>query len=582
MRGPIVSTFLAALLVLPGCTGLAGNGTDGMGPIGATNGGAGSMTPPAMNAAGNAGTSSPNAAAGAGGAGSTAPSTAPIATPALARLSTLQWANTVRVLLQLSDPGDLDNALTKDAVVRFDNEADSLFVGQDLHDDLQSEAERLAALVTATPASVAKLVPAGAPTDTAGKAQAYLKDFGRRAFRRPLTADEMQTYVTLFNQGPTLTTGMGAFEAGMRVTLEAFLQSPDFLYRTSIGGTALAGKARLNDFEIAANLSYALTNYPPDTTLAAAADQSALGAAGALETQAKRLIATDSGKSAVDRFFFQYFGLGQYDTLQKDPTIAPQFTETTGPQLHAEAQQLLQYLFAQNLGLKDIFTTTVGFVNAPVAKLYGLTGTFNADSWTQVSMDQRPGVLSRLGFLSYYAHQTLQDSIHRGANINSRILCTELSPPPNVVIPALPAQDPTLTNRELVTSFTEGCGRACHTPFINPAGFAFESFDGIGTFRTTENGKPIDTSGTYAFQDGPKSFANLAEFTQLLASSPQAHACYNKKWAADLYARLPRQSDETVIADLTQRSVAQHLSSQDVVLALVTNDAFSTRIQGAQ
>ncbi len=307
MRGPLVSTYIAAAFVLSGCTGLAGNGSDGMGPIGATEGGAGGMPPPAMNAAGNAGTSNPTPGAGAGGAGgaeSPPVSTAPVATPAIARLSTLQWANTVRALLQLPSPGDLDNALTKDAVVRFDNEADSLFVSQDLHDDLQSEAERLAALVTATPANVAKLVPAGAPTDTAGKAKAYIEDFGRRAYRRPLTADEVQAYITLFNQGPTLTSGMGAFEAGMRVTLEAFLQAPDFLFRTSIGGTATSGKARLNDYEIAANLSYALTNGPPDATLAAAADQSALSAAGALEAQAKRLIATDGGKSAVDRFFF--------------------------------------------------------------------------------------------------------------------------------------------------------------------------------------------------------------------------------------------------------------------------------------
>jgi Protein of unknown function (DUF1592)/Protein of unknown function (DUF1588)/Protein of unknown function (DUF1595)/Protein of unknown function (DUF1585)/Protein of unknown function (DUF1587) len=584
MRGPLVSTFIAAAFVLPGCTGLAGNGSDSMGPIGATTGGAGSVPPPAMNAAGNAGTTSPTpgAGAGAGGVGSTPASTAPVATPTIARLSTLQWANTVRALLQLPDPGDLDNSLTKDAVVRFDNEADSLFVSQDLHDDLQSEAERLAALVTATPANVAKLVPAGAPSDTAGKAKAYIQDFGRRAYRRPLTADEVQAYTTLFNQGPTLTSGMGAFEAGMRVTLEAFLQAPDFVYRTSIGGAAVAGKAHLNDYEIAANLSYALTNSPPDATLSAAADQSALSAAGAIEAQAKRLIATDGGKSAVDRFFFQYFGLGQYDTLQKDPAIAPQFTAATGPQLHAEAQQLLQYLFAQNLGLKEIFTSTVGFVNAPVAKLYGLSGTFDANSWTQVTLEQRPGVLSRLGFLSYYAHQTLQDSIHRGANINSRILCTELSPPPGIAIPPLPAQDPSQTNRELVTAFTEGCGRACHTPYINPAGFAFESFDGVGAYRSTENGKPIDTSGSYTFEAGPKSFANLAEFTQLLASSPQAHACYTKKWAADLYARKPRQNDEAVIATLAQRSVDQHLSSQDVVLSLVTNDAFSTRIEGAQ
>jgi Protein of unknown function (DUF1592)/Protein of unknown function (DUF1588)/Protein of unknown function (DUF1595)/Protein of unknown function (DUF1587)/Protein of unknown function (DUF1585) len=504
-------------------------------------------------------------------------------TPTLMRLSTLQWANTIRDLLQLPDPGDLDNALTKDAVVRFDNEADSLFVSQALHDDLQEEAERLAGLVTADPTAVARLVPAGAPSDTVGKASAYIQDFGRRVYRRPLTASEVQDYLTLFNQGPTLTTGMGAFEAGMRVTLEAFLQSPYFLYRTGFGGAAVAGHARLTDYEIAANLSYALTNGPPDATLAAAADQSALADADAITAQAKRLLPSDAGKAAVNRFYFQYFGLGQYDTLQKDPMVAPQFTAATGPLLDNEAQQLLQYLFSQNLGLQEIFTTPVGLVNAPVASRYGLPGSFDANTWTQVTFaaPARPGILSRLGFLAYYGHEALQDTIHRGANINSRILCTELSPPPNIQIPPLPAQDPTKTNRELVTEFTETCGAACHVPYINPAGFAFENFDGLGTYRTVENGKPIDSSGEYSFEDGPKKFANLDEFTQLLAHSSQAHNCYTKKWAADLYARIPRQADENLAAALAQKSISDHLSSIDVVLALVSDDAFVTRVEGS-
>jgi hypothetical protein len=580
-------------LLLAGCTSGGASGPGSFGGTTSTSGGTGNGTIPGggigSSAAGAGSTpvgdsgGTGSSTAGASGTGSV-PSTAAVATPTLSRLSVLQWASSIRSLLALANPGDLDNALTKDAVVRFDNEADSLFVGQDLHDDLQSQAERLAALVTADPASVARLVPAGAPTDTAGKAKAYIQDFGRRAYRRPLSPDEVQDYVTLFNQGPTLTTGLAAFEAGMRVTLEAFLQSPNFLYRTGFGGAAIAGRARLTAYEIAANLAYALTNAPPDALLSAAADQAALGSASAIQPHAQRLIVTDAGKAAVDRFYFQYFGLGQYDTLQKDPALAAQFTDATGAQLHAEAQQLLQYLFSQNLGLREIFTTPIGFVNAPVAKLYGLTGTFTADTWTQISFDTtpRPGILSRLGFLSYYAHQTLQDSIHRGANINSRILCTELSPPPNIQIPALPAQDPTRTNRELVSSFTEACGAACHKPYINPAGFAFENFDGLGTYRTTENGKPIDTSGTYSFQSGPLAFADLKAFTELLAGSSQAHACYTKKWAADLYARVPRQGDEQVVAGLAQRSVDQHLSSMAVVLALVSDDAFSTRVEGAQ
>lgn len=570
MKAFLLSTLLAGVFSLPACTGVV-------------NGGSGDSDAKPSSFSGGS-TNTPGSDGTTGGAGATMPfqSDAEATTPTLARLSTLQWANSIRALLQLPNPGDLDNALTKDAVVRFDNEADSLFVGQALHDDLQAEAERVAELVSADPAAIARLVPVNAPTDSAARANAYIQDFGRKVYRRPLTTSEVQDYSTLFNQGPTLTTGMTAFAAGVRVTLEAFLQSPYFLYRTAFGGTAVQGKARLTGFEIAANLSYALTNAPPDPELSAAADRGMLDSA-AIAEHAKRLMPTEQGKAAVDRFFFQYFGLGQYDTLQKDPAVAPQFTDATGPLLHQEAQQLLQYLFSENLGLREIFTTPVDFVNAPIAKLYGLSGSFSVDSWTQVSFDatQRPGILTRLGFLSYYAHQALQDTIHRGANINSRILCTELSPPPNIVIPALPAQDPSKTNRQLVSEFTETCGAACHLPYINPAGFAFENFDGLGNYRTTENGKPIDSSGEYSFQDGAKKFASLGEFTQLLAESSQAHGCYTKKWAENLYSRVPRRADENLAAALAQRSITEHLSSMDVVLALITDDAFVTRVEGS-
>lgn len=507
-------------------------------------------------------------------------SRAPVATPTLTRLSGLQWANTVRDLLPIAGLGDLDNALTKDAVVRFDNEADSLFVGQDLHNDLQSEAERLAGLVVADPSAIEQLVPAGAPADGTGRAEAYLRFFGRRAYRRPLAEDELQDYLALFQRGPALTVGLGAFEAGVRVTLEAFLQAIPFLYRTAFGGEAVEGRARLTDHEVASNLAYALTDHPPDEDLSAAADSGDLSVE-ALTSQAERLIASDAGHAAVDRFFFQYFGLGQYDTLQKDPAIAPEFTDQTGALLHAADQQLLQHLFSQNLGLREIFTTSVGFVDASLAGLYGLEGAVAEQGWTQVTFDanERPGILTRLGFLAYFGYQDRPNSIKRGANLNSRILCNELSPPPNIVLPPLPQPDPTLTNREQIAALTEGCGAACHVPFINPAGFAFENFDGLGRYRETENGKPIDASGSYTFHEGKKAFADVAGFSEALAESQQAHACYTEKWAANLFARQPRQADKELARRLAQRSIDERLSSIDLVIALVTDETFVTRVE---
>jgi Protein of unknown function (DUF1592)/Protein of unknown function (DUF1588)/Protein of unknown function (DUF1595)/Protein of unknown function (DUF1587) len=584
----VLATWIACTVASQACTGVIANGQGQPSPGSGSGGLANSGTGGGSSGAGN---SSAGVDAGANGidAGAVADDAAatgtppPVGTPTVARLSELQWANSVRDLLPLPNPANPTLA-TADAVVRLDNEADSLFIGQNLHDDLQSAAENLAAEVAGSAAAIASLVPVGAPTDATGQATAFIQAFGRRAFRRPLTTDEVQSYLTLFNQGPMLTTGYSAFAAGVRVTLEAFLQSPYFLYRTGFGGTAVQGRSRLTDYEIAANLSYALTNSIPDATLSAAADQGALETSAAISAQATRLLATAAGKAAVDHYYFQFFGLGQYDTLEKNATVAPQFTSAVGPMLDSETAQFLQYVFSQNGTLRDIFTSPVTFVNSTVAGLYGLAGTFSASTWTQVTLDStRPGLLTRLGFLAYYGHDgTTQDSIHRGVYINRRLLCKNLSPPPGVVLPTIPPVTGTNeTNRQIVTSITGAgtCGASCHGVFINPAGFAFENFNGLGTYETTENGQPVDSSGSYPFTEGVKSYTSEIDFSRALSESEQLHTCYASGWASDLYARIPRADDLAAAGAVAQSSLSKNISSAALILALTTNDAFVTRVE---
>ncbi|MES1209210.1 MAG: DUF1588 domain-containing protein, partial [Pseudomonadota bacterium] len=210
---------------------------------------------------------------------------------------------------------------------------------------------------------------------------------------------------------------------------------------------------------------------------------------------------------------------------------------------------------------------------------------YSATTWKQVNLDAtRPGVLTRLGFLAYYGHDgTTQDSIHRGVYINRRLLCKDMSPPPGVVLPTIPPVTGTnQTNRQIVTSITGPgtCGASCHGVYINPAGFAFENFNGIGAYQTTENGQTVDASGTYPFTEGTKSFTNQADFSKALAESQQLHACYATSWTADLYARIPRTGDLAAAATAAQSSLTQNISSSDLVIALVTNDAFVTRVEG--
>jgi hypothetical protein len=123
---------------------------------------------------------------------------------------------------------------------------------------------------------------------------------------------------------------------------------------------------------------------------------------------------------------------------------------------------------------------------------------------------------------------------------------------------------------------TGGCGQQCHTYYINPLGFAFESFDGMGRFRNMDNGRPVDTSAAYPFAEGYKPFADAAELMQLMADSKQAHACYAKKVASYALQRDIVHGDLPTLDALTQVSQAGG-SIKQVMLALVQDPAFRTR-----
>src|SRR6185295_10561024 len=133
-------------------------------------------------------------------------------------------------------------------------------------------------------------------------------------------------------------------------------------------------------------------------------------------------------------------------------------------------------------------------------------------------------------------------------------LCAELGPPAN--IPMLPTLKPGQTNRQRIETLTADCG-SCHTQQINPLGFAFEHFDGMGQYRDMDsNNLPLDSTGSYAFASGTKSFAGAADLMQLLATTPQVHTCYAKKLSSFALQRDIVASDMPLLSALTASSMA--------------------------
>ncbi|HTN92205.1 MAG TPA: DUF1592 domain-containing protein [Sorangium sp.] len=497
------------------------------------------------------------------------------------RLSHAQWENTVRDLLRLDDRPGLSASFTTDPLGGvFDNNEAALLVTPGLWGDYQRAAEELAAMVTDDEAKLHRLVPADLPAEPDARGEAFVERFGERAFRRPLTAEERDTYLALFRRGKELFDGEDPFVAGVRAALEAFLQSPHFVYRVELGaGPAKGGLIPLSGYEVATKLAYLFWNTMPSDELLAAAEAGELSTSEAVRAHAERMLEDPRAREVVGAFHRQLYDHEQYHDLNKDQALYPEFVPEMGDDMQREAELFVEHIvFDKEGGLTDLLTSRTAFVNDHLAAVYGVDGEFS-DDFKQVELDEaeRSGLLTRLGFLAAKATARQPDSIHRGVFVNLRILCASLPPPPDNATGLPPGEK--ATNRERVEAHTgKGtCGAACHGTMINPAGFAFEHYDAIGKYRTTDNGVPVNAADTYYLGGEPRSYADAIEFSRVLAESSEAHACYARRWVEFAQGREVGAKDRQLIDELGEASHGG-ASTKELILQIVSSASFLARV----
>jgi hypothetical protein len=271
----------------------------------------------------------------------------------------------------------------------------------------------------------------------------------------------------------------------------------------------------------------------------------------------------------------QLLHLDLYTTLSK--IGVPDYTEDLNAELEQASYRFFDRIYSQGLGLREILTSTTGYVGPRMASVYGVAAPANGLEERDLG-PARVGYFAQLPYLALYAFNEQPDPIHRGLTLNLDFLCADPGKPV-ANLPPIPPLMPGQTNREMITTLTGGCGHMCHTYYINPLGFAFENFDGMGRMRTTDNGKPVDTAAAYPFAEGYKQFSGAADLMGLMANSKQAHACYAKKIAGYALQRDIVQSDLAMLDVMSQVSMAGG-SIKAVMLALVADPAFRTRHGG--
>jgi len=437
------------------------------------------------------------------------------------RLTRDQYLATVRDLL--GDKRDLGDRLPADdkgeAVFA---PPDTLTVTPAWADKLLSTAEDLArTAVTNLPA----LLPCNPAGNEAACADQFIKAFGKKAFRRPLTPDEVAGLNALYRAAAA----DGGFNGGIELVISTLLQAPSFVYRVELGQKmgSIPGAVKLSPYEVASRLSYFIWGTMPDPLLFEAADSGKLGTREGIAVQVERMMKDPRARTTLVGFNQRLFGTDIIDDASKDPDVYPQFDDNLRASMKAEFSAFVaDALFEGDGRLETLLTSKTTFVDAALASLYGVTlpaGT----GLRKVQLDgtQRAGLLTSVGLLTAHTISDTSAPIIRGKFIRERLLCTELAEPPPGLMVEAPAPKPGSTTRELLEqhAVNPSCS-ACHH-LMDPVGFGYANFDGLGRWRAMEEGKVIDSSGRVDGTDVDGDFRGPVQLAEKLAGSQQVREC---------------------------------------------------------
>ena len=353
-----------------------------------------------------------------------------------------------------------------------------------------------------------------------------LARYGRLLFRRPLSADELSARVAVANAAAKAS---GNFYDGLRFALSTELEMPEFLFRidSTEPNPDKPGSQRLDAFARASRLSFLLWNTAPDDALLSAAEKGELGSAHGLARQVDRMLASSRLEAGVRSFFTDMLAFDGFDTLAKDAAIYPAFNAAVAADAQEQTLRTIVDLLAVQRGdYRDVFTTRKTFVNRVLGPIYYVP-VAPKHGWVPYEFpagDPRAGLLSQISFASLYAHPGQSSPTLRGKAVREIFLCQKVpAPPANVnfaVVQDTSNPEYRTARARLTAHRTNPTCAGCHK-IMDPIGLALENFDGIGTFRGSENGVPIDASGEL---DGAR-FSNAAELGRAIHDNPATSAC---------------------------------------------------------
>ena len=423
------------------------------------------------------------------------------------------------------------------------------------------------------------------PTQATACAAQFIASTGRRLFRRPLTSEEQDRFTLRFASWKASVD----FEAAVQLTLATMLQSPQFLYRPEPdpgqGGDAASEPVTIEPYAMASRLAFFLWQSVPDDALLEAAANDELHTVAQIRAQAERMLDDARARRLLWDFHRQWLGLDRVlgDEHQfRTPEVDPGWTASTPGAALDESRLFVENVAVASGTLRDLLTSRRAWVNADLARIYGVAPPADPAAWREVELPaaERAGLLTRVAFLAGMSHRGGTSPPIRGNAIQLRLLCRlPVSPPPgaDLSMPVAAPGDGPRTNRMLFEDRTASPAcQACHRS-LNGLGFGFEHYNAAGVFQSSEQGLAIDATGLVAGTDVDGAFDGALELSAALGDSELVYHCAAQQWLRFALGRAPVAAESQLVSSLAAQFYGSGGDFRALVLAIATAPSFRLR-----
>jgi hypothetical protein len=417
-----------------------------------------------------------------------------------------------------------------------------------------------------------------APKDESPCAQEIVRTLAQRAFRRPVTDQDLTPLMAFYKAGRA----SGGFESGVRDALSAILASPHFLYRAEAGDAA-GGIRTLSDIELASRLSFFLWSSLPDDELLNVASESRLSKPEVLAAEVSRMLADPRAKSLSDDFGFQWLHLSKLDEITPDRGQFPQASGLLDPRamFKEELRLFIDSVLRSDRSVTELLTADYTFLNERLAMHYGIENVKGSHFRRVTLADRsRDGLLGKGAILMLSAYPNRTSPVLRGAFILDRLLGTPPADPP-LNVPSLPENkrgEPAKTLRaRLEQHRANPTCFACHG-VMDPLGFALENFNAVGQYRANDSDTrtPIDAAGRLpdgTAINGPEELRKAIvgrpdhQFVQALTENLMTYAL----------GRSLDYRDMPTVRRIVREAASDDFRFRSIVLGVVSSEAFRKR-----